>query len=88
MDHSQIKNILLAIDIGKESYCSLFSKRGAKCINGSVALYFLNLNGQPRTIEVINKEFSKNIVSKVKVRRNKFKSYRIPSARTGCKSIR
>ena len=40
--------------------------KGEPNANGSSSVFF-ELNGQPRTIEVINKEFSKNITSKVRV---------------------
>jgi pyruvate carboxylase len=39
--------------------------KGEPNANGSSSVFF-ELNGQPRTIEVINKEFSKNITSKAK----------------------
>ena len=39
--------------------------KGEPNANGSSSVFF-ELNGQPRTIEIVNKEFSKNVVAKIK----------------------
>jgi pyruvate carboxylase len=58
------KEYSLPIDIGKNLIVRFLAK-GEPNANGSCSVFF-ELNGQPRTIEVINNEFSKNITSKVK----------------------
>ena len=58
------KEYSLPIDIGKNLIVRYLAK-GEPNANGSSSVFF-ELNGQPRTIEVINKEFSKNITSKAK----------------------
>ena len=58
------KEYSLPIDIGKNLIVRYLAK-GEPNANGSSSVFF-ELNGQPRTIEVINKEFSKNITSKVR----------------------
>ncbi|MBT4951420.1 MAG: pyruvate carboxylase, partial [Pelagibacteraceae bacterium] len=58
------KEYSLPIDIGKNLIVRYLAK-GEPNANGSSSVFF-ELNGQPRTVEVINKEFSKNITSKAK----------------------
>ena len=58
------KEYSLPIDIGKNLIVRYLAK-GEPNANGSSSVFF-ELNGQPRTIEVINKEFSKNVATKIK----------------------
>ena len=58
------KEYSLPIDKGKNLIVRYLAK-GAPNANGSSSVFF-ELNGQPRTIEVINKEFSKNVIKKTK----------------------
>ena len=58
------KEYSLPIDKGKNLIVRYLAK-GEPNANGSSSVFF-ELNGQPRTIEVINKEFSKNVAKKTK----------------------
>jgi pyruvate carboxylase len=58
------KEYSLAIDKGKSLIVRYLAK-GEPNANGSSSVFF-ELNGQPRTIEIVNKEFSKNVVAKIK----------------------
>ena len=58
------KEYSLPIDKGKNLILRYLAK-GEPNANGSSSVFF-ELNGQPRTIEVINKEFSKNVAKKNK----------------------
>jgi pyruvate carboxylase len=58
------KEYSLPIDKGKNLIVRYLAK-GEPNANGSSSVFF-ELNGQPRTIEVINKEFSKNVTKKTK----------------------
>jgi pyruvate carboxylase len=58
------KEYSLAIDKGKNLIVRYLAK-GEPNANGSSSVFF-ELNGQPRTIEIVNKEFSKNVVTKIK----------------------
>ena len=58
------KEYSLPIDKGKNLIVRYLAK-GEPNANGSSSVFF-ELNGQPRTIEVINKEFSKNVTQKTK----------------------
>jgi pyruvate carboxylase len=53
------KEYYLPIDKGKNLIVRYLAK-GDPSVNGSSSVFF-ELNGQPRTIEIINKEFSKNV---------------------------
>jgi len=58
------KEYSLPIDKGKNLIVRYLAK-GEPNANGTSSVFF-ELNGQPRTIEIINKEFSKNVAKKVK----------------------
>ena len=58
------KEYSLPIDKGKNLIVRYLAK-GVPNANGSCSVFF-ELNGQPRTIEIMNKEFSKNVVLKIK----------------------
>ncbi len=58
------KEYSLPIDKGKNLIVRYLAKSHPN-INGSTSVFF-ELNGQPRTIEIFNKEFSKNIAVKLK----------------------
>ncbi len=58
------KEYSLPIDRGKNLIVRYLAK-GKPNANGSSSVFF-ELNGQPRTIEVVNKEFSKNVAKKIK----------------------
>ncbi|MDC1054745.1 pyruvate carboxylase, partial [Alphaproteobacteria bacterium] len=58
------KEYSLPIDKGKNLIVRYLAK-GEPNANGSSSVFF-ELNGQPRTIEITNKEFSKNVATKTK----------------------
>ncbi len=58
------KEYSLPIDKGKNLIVRYLAK-GEPNANGSSSVFF-ELNGQPRTIEVVNNEFSKNVTKKIK----------------------
>ena len=58
------KEYSLRIDKGKNLIVRYLA-RGEPNASGSSSVFF-ELNGQPRTIEIINREFSKNIATKIK----------------------
>jgi len=58
------KEYSLPIDKGKNLIVRYLAK-GEPNANGSSSVFF-ELNGQPRTIEIINKEFSENVATKIK----------------------
>jgi len=58
------KEYSLPIDRGKNLIVRYLAK-GEPNANGYSSVFF-ELNGQPRTIEIINKEFSKNVATKIK----------------------
>ena len=58
------KEYSLPIDKGKNLIVRYLAK-GEPNANGSSSVFF-ELNGQPRTIEITNKEFSKNVATKIK----------------------
>ena len=60
------KEYSLPIDRGKNLIVRYLAK-GDPTANGSSSVFF-ELNGQPRTIEVLNKEFSKNVLIKPKAK--------------------
>ena len=60
------KEYSLPIDKGK-SLIVRYLEKGEPNANGSSSVFF-ELNGQPRTIEIQNTEFSKNISVKIKLR--------------------
>jgi len=59
------KEYSLPIDKGKNLIVRYLAK-GEPNANGTSSVFF-ELNGQPRTIEITNKEFSKHVATKVKV---------------------
>ena len=58
------KEYSLPIDKGKNLIVRYLAK-GETNSNGTSSVFF-ELNGQPRTVEIINKEFSKNVAIKIK----------------------
>ena len=60
----QDKEYSLPIDKGKNLIVRFLAK-GDPSANGLSSVFF-ELNGQPRTVEILNNEFSKNIVAKTK----------------------
>tara|TARA_B100001996_G_scaffold301137_1_gene241648 strand:- start:190 stop:693 length:504 start_codon:yes stop_codon:yes gene_type:complete len=60
------KEYSLPIDKGKNLIIRYLAK-GEPNANGASSVFF-ELNGQPRTIEITNKEFSKNVSIKIKAK--------------------